>query len=276
MRVRDTELHVVTEGQGPLCLVAHGAPGVVDHNLLRNALLPLGAAGRTWVFWDHRECGRSRRQDPRGCTLENLVEDLEALRTELGAGQVDVLGHSWGGIMAQEYALRYPDRVRSLHLCATAPDLQWVATYNARVGPHEPEEYRAQIKPLYAGALPVAETARLLEQWYLATAVRQPLPAYRAALAGVQPNPRATGAFNASVRGGWSAVERLAAVTCPVLISHGVYDMIIPVSEGERLAACLPQARLHRFTASGHSPFLEEPAEFGRLLREFWGTAAAG
>lgn len=270
MRVRDTELHVVTAGSGPLCLVVHGAPGMADHSVLRHALAPLAAGGRTWVFWDHRECGRSERRDPQLCTLENLVEDMEALRAALGAAQVDVLGHSWGGVIAQEYAARYPGRLRSLHLCGTAPDLHWVDTYGGRVGPHEPAEYRAKARALFAGELPEAEADRLCEEWYLAVAVRAPSPEYRAALAGTRRNPRATAAFNRSVRGGWSAVGRLGHLTCPVLVSHGVHDRIIPAEEGRRAAANIPGARWYAFPESGHSPFLEEPAAFAALLQQFW------
>lgn len=270
IRVRDTELHVVTEGSGPLCLVVHGAPGVVDHNVLRNSFLPMGPLGRTLVFWDHRECGRSRRQDHKLCTLDNLVEDMEALREELGAGRVDVFGHSWGGIIAQEYAARYPDRLRSLHLCDTAPDLQWAATYGERVGPFEPAEYREKMKDLYAGQLPEAEADRLLEEWFLTVAVGDPRPEFRAALAGTRRNVRAIGALNASVRGGWSAQGRLQHVTAPVLVSHGAHDRIIPAADGRRAAANIPGARFVLFPRSGHSPFLEELAPFAALLREFW------
>lgn len=270
VRVRDTELHVVTEGSGPLCLVVHGAPGMVDHHVLRNALLPLGNVGRTWVFWDHRECGRSERRDHKECTLENLVEDMEALRDELDGVPVDVLGHSWGGIIAQEFAARYPDRVRSLHLVDTAPDTEWARTFAERVGPFEPAEYRANLKDLYGGRLPEAETDRLLEEWYLTTAIYDVKPEHRAFLVGVKRNPRAIGAFNYSVRGGWSVAGRLHGLKAPVLVSHGAHDRIIPVADGRRAAANIPGARFHQFAGSGHSPFMEEPAAFGDLLREFW------
>ncbi|MEF2097774.1 alpha/beta fold hydrolase [Bacillus sp. CFBP9009] len=73
------------------------------------------------IYIDQRGCGRSERGPQSTYTLENNVEDLEAIRNYLGLEKVIVLGHSYGGMVAQKYAIRYPDSVAAFLLIATSP-----------------------------------------------------------------------------------------------------------------------------------------------------------
>ncbi len=109
---RGVSLLVRTEGHGSPVVFLHGGPGA-DHSTMLS-LLPL-AAGHRLVFYDHRCNGRSRGAGVTTMTWENITADLEALRIALQIDQWAVVGHSFGGMVALEYALRYP---RSLtHLC---------------------------------------------------------------------------------------------------------------------------------------------------------------
>ena len=73
------------------------------------------------VYVDYRGTGRSQRMPPESYTLENTIDDLDALRLHLGLDRIAVLGHSHGGILAMPYALKYPDSVSHLLLVATTP-----------------------------------------------------------------------------------------------------------------------------------------------------------
>jgi proline iminopeptidase len=96
-------------GSGDPCLTMHGGLGL-DHTHLHPWLDSLG--DRLWlIFYDHRGNGRSERTEPETLTFGQFAADAEALRQELGLGEVVLLGHSYGGFIALDYALRYPESI---------------------------------------------------------------------------------------------------------------------------------------------------------------------
>jgi proline iminopeptidase len=105
-------------GQGEPLLVLHGGPGG-SHNYFLPYLLPLARNNRL-IFMDERGSGRSAKlQDPSGYTVDNMAADVEALRLAFGLTSISVLGHSFGGVVAQAYALNYPDHLSHLILAST-------------------------------------------------------------------------------------------------------------------------------------------------------------
>src|SRR5512143_784807 len=123
LQIRDVSLFVKVVGQGYPLVLMHGGPGL-DHT----SLLPLQplADQFTLIFYDHRCNGRSEGAELSSMTFENLTADADALRQELGYDQWAVLGHSFGGNVALEYALRYPQNVSHLILMDTGGDQRWV------------------------------------------------------------------------------------------------------------------------------------------------------
>src|SRR5438046_2196125 len=122
MSIRDASLFVDVVGDGYPLVLMHGGPGA-DHWSMQ-AFRP--CAGRyTVVFYDHRGNGRSRGAPVSSMTWENLTADADALRQRLGFDRWAVLGHSFGGHVALEYALRYPDSLSHLILLDTGGDSWW-------------------------------------------------------------------------------------------------------------------------------------------------------
>src|ERR671927_1770888 len=119
-----TKLFYAEVGQGRVpCLVMHGGLGF-DHTCLHPWLDPLGDVMHL-VYYDHRANGRSGRPPLETITFEQLCSDADALREHLGFEEVAVLGYSFGGCIALEYALRYPERISHLILLDTAPTLDY-------------------------------------------------------------------------------------------------------------------------------------------------------
>src|ERR1700723_1039343 len=102
----------------PVAFVIHGGPGG-DHSGFKPGMTPL-AAKMQLVYFDHRGQGRSARGDVSRYTLEENVEDMEALRLHLGLGPIVSIGTSYGGMVAMAHAARYPDAVSHLLLIVTA------------------------------------------------------------------------------------------------------------------------------------------------------------
>lgn len=120
--IRDVSLFVETIGSGYPLLLMHGGPGA-DHWTL--APFRRLADRFTLVFYDHRCNGRSTGAPVESMTWENLTADADALRKSLGFEKWAVLGHSFGGHVALEYALRYPDSLSHLVLLDTGGDSHW-------------------------------------------------------------------------------------------------------------------------------------------------------
>ena len=122
LRIRDASLFVEVVGHGYPLLLMHGGPGA-DHW----TLLPFrrSADQFTLIFYDLRCNGRSVGAPVSSMTWENLTADADALRQKLGLERWAVLGHSFGGQVALEYALHYPDSLSHLVLLDTGGDSHW-------------------------------------------------------------------------------------------------------------------------------------------------------
>jgi proline iminopeptidase len=113
-------IYYMTVGRGAPLLIVHGGPGA-SHDYFLPYLLPLARHNRL-IFIDERGSGKSEYlQDPKGYTVENMVEDVEAVRQGLALGRISLLGHSYGGVLAQAYALKYQSNLTHLILASTFP-----------------------------------------------------------------------------------------------------------------------------------------------------------
>jgi proline iminopeptidase len=111
-------IYYQTIGQGAPLMIVHGGPGVA-HDYLMPYLLPL-ARGNKLIFIDERGSGRSEKlEDATQYTVENVVEDVESVRQALHLGKISLMGHSYGGVLAQAYAFKYQQNLTHLVLGGT-------------------------------------------------------------------------------------------------------------------------------------------------------------
>ena len=105
-------------GKGEPLMIVHGGPGA-SHDYFLPYLLPLARTNKV-IFIDERGSGRSEKlQNVSKYTVESMVEDVEAVRQALGLGKINLLGHSYGGVLAQAYALKYQKNLSHLILGST-------------------------------------------------------------------------------------------------------------------------------------------------------------
>ena len=120
MAVENAELYYREIGQGQTIIILHGGPDF-DHTYLLPDLDRLSDSFRL-IYYDQRGRGKSADNvQPEDVTIQSDIEDLERLRGYFQLESVAILGHSWGGLLAMEYAIRHPDRVSHLILMNTAP-----------------------------------------------------------------------------------------------------------------------------------------------------------
>lgn len=264
-----TDLWWTSDGAGPTLLLVHGGLGL-DHSYLRAGYLPLADRVRI-VSFDQRGCGRS--PDPTDwntADYQDWVTDIDAVRHAAGATRPILVGHSFGGVLALEYALRWPDRVAGLILTGAYPVLDYIET---AVGHAMAKATPAQQQALMAGlSAPFADDAALARFAEEAGALyfHRPTAALQDALRAIRWRGAA---MNRTLHHWLPAIDlraRLSAIRCPVLIASGTDDWIAPTTVAtDRLHAGLTHADRVDFSASGHFPFLEEPAAFQAAVTDW-------
>ena len=116
----NAQLYFREVGQGPPVLILHGGPDF-DQNYLLPDMDRLSGSFRL-IYYDPRGRGKSGENvRPEDVSIASEIEDVEAVRAYFQLESTVVLGHSWGGLLAMEYAVRHPGRVSHLILMNTAP-----------------------------------------------------------------------------------------------------------------------------------------------------------
>ena len=260
--LNDTELFYVEVGEGLPCLVMHGGLGG-DHSSLHPWLDPLGDVMRL-VYYDHRGNGRSGRPRSESITFEQLCADAVALREHLGFEEIAVLGYSFGGFVALEYALRYPERISHLILLDTAPTFDYEEEIEANA--RRKGATQEQLEALDASAEDEGESWRLwkvIEPLYFCT--------FDADLAErvmgkTVISVEAADAGDAIIEG-WDLTPRLGEISAPTLILVGRDDFVCPPSQAKIMHEGIPNSELAVFENSGHFTHVEEPEAFFDAVR---------
>jgi len=270
--VDGAQLYCRAVGEGPPIVVLHGGPDF-DHTYLLPELDRL-ADGFRLVYYDQRGRGRSSGSvEPDEVGIESEIADLDVVRQRLGSESVAILGHSWGGVLAMEYATRHPDRVSHLILLNTAPASAEDAVVFRRHlqrarPPGDVEQLQAIASSVGYGAGELeAETAYYRLHFRIAlrdpVLLEQVVGRLRAHFAeGDVLKARAIeqrlydDTWN---REGYDLVPRLQTLEVPTLVLHGADDFV-PVALAARIARALPNGRLSVLEGCGHFAYLEAPS----------------
>jgi proline-specific peptidase len=277
-------------GKGTPLLVLHGGPGA-SHDYFLPYLLPLARRFRV-VFIDERGSGRSEQlEDPKGYTVEAMVDDVEAVRKALDLGQMDLLGHSFGGVVAQAYALKHGEHLKHVVLSSTFHSTKQLNLAFDKMKEKMTPEVRKEIaklekEGLYGKGTPW-EKGRYPERYmklawgdgyfsYLYQ--RRPDPNY---------DPTSVGHMSWDLyREMWGShgefvvdgnlvsveyTEKLASLRVPTLITVGDHDQVDPAI-AEEMSKSIPGSKLVVLPAAGHLTFVDQPRLYLEAVEGFLGA----
>jgi len=242
-------LHYERVGEGPRLLYCNGSGTTLDSS---RPLLNMMSAQFELLAFDYRGMGRSATViEP--YAMADVAADVAALLDAVGWDQTALAGLSYGGMVAQEFAVTFPDRIDRLALLATSPGGAF-ASY--------PLETLADLSALERGlrSLNLADR-RWTAEWFdahpedaaLVTTLAADMPAEETA-------DQARGRlFQLQARKGHDVLDRLHRVTCPTFVGSGRYDDIAPVANGQAIVDRITDATLHVYQ-SGHLFLLQDPA----------------
>ncbi len=276
VNVGDCELYVEEEGKGLPVVLIHGGPGAT-HHYFHPSLSQAKDFAKT-IYYDQRGCGLSDYVAGEGYTVDQAVEDLESLRKALKIEKWVFLGHSYGGLLAQCYAIKYPENIAGLVLVCSHPgflDINFL-DFLKRQNEYLTEPERKRIKEIHASYIAKELT------------VDQTL-------------------YNAFLNGDWKrqhfyrpSKERLSQIAfyewkhdtdfndvmsqdsrkinikgafenCPIptILIEGKWDLSASLDKPAIFRKNHPRSQLFIFENSGHCPFADETERFFQVLGDF-------
>lgn len=255
IQLKDVRLYYEAHGEGePLVLI----PGFGAGLWIWYKQIPAFAEQFHTITFDPRGVARSEQRDE-PLSIRTIADDIAGLLDALGIDSAHILGASFGGFVAQEFALAYPAMTRSLILCCTSfggphhvpPTPETLAAIASTKGLNTQERVRENL--LLAFSREYVERERAEVERVIELRAGNPVPEY-VYLHQLQ----AAMAFNAE--------PSVARIEAPTLVITGDADIIVPHENSRRLAARIPGAQLRIIEGGSHTFFIERAAEFNRAV----------
>lgn len=249
-----TDVYYERRGSGPRLLYCNGSGATLDS--VRPLLAGLSASFDLLAF-DYRGMGASAEvREP--YTMADLAGDVAGLLDSVGWDRAALAGLSFGGMVAQEFAVTHPDRLDRLALLATSPGGGF-ASYPLDRLAELPAGERAQRTLLLSDRRWTAEwLAEHPDQAALAAGAE---PGH----AAETPTQTRGRLLQLAARRGHDVLGRLHRISCPTFVGSGRYDEIAPVANGQAIADRVPGATLHTYEG-GHLFLLQDPQAWPDLI----------
>lgn len=276
-----TWYRVVGEGEEPgklPLLLLHGGPGAA-HDYLES-LEAMADTGRRVIFYDQLGCARSSipESKPEMWTVELYIDEINTLRDALGLDRIHLLGQSWGGMLAMEYALTQPPGLESMTVASSpASMVQWVEEANRLREELPPDVQQTLLRHEAAGTTNSPEYEEAMMAFYRRHVCRvDPMPEYvQRTFASIAKNPEVYYTMNGpsefhvvGTLKEWNIIPRLGEIRVPTLVTSGRFDEATPLI-AETVRSGIPGAEGVIFAESSHMPHAEEPERYMRVLDEF-------
>jgi 3-oxoadipate enol-lactonase len=218
-------------------------------------------AGYRCVLFDNRDVGQTDESPVAAYTIKQLADDAAGLLKQLGIKQAHIVGESMGGMIAQELAINYPERVRSLTLVCT-----WSRS----------EPFHKALSESWKNArrkLTLEESFQTFGLWLFSSRFYENPEAEPMFLAEVRanPHPQSVAAFARQ----WDAIltqntqDRLGSITASTHVIAGDHDMMAPLRLSRIIAEKIPGAKLTVCPESAHVLAFENPAAFNPVALDF-------
>ena len=266
-----------SRAHGTPVFLLHGGPGSTHENFFEVLKL---SKDREVIVYDQIGCGRSSRIAGKHWTLKTFVEELNDLRKALGYETIDLLGHSWGTMLAAEYYFTYPKHVRAVIFSSPCLDARAWSADAQRLLKQMPALHQRTVARALKTKKFEGKSFTAANEAYYDNFVRRFVPKgkkkpYSSKLASVG------FAFDGYLKM-WGPVEFIATgslknfdrakdlprVKVPTLFTCGRYDEATPETVWAQ-AQTTPGSEFHVFERSSHQPTLEQPREYVQTMRKF-------
>ncbi len=271
--INGTSLFYKAMGSGDPIVVLHGGPGF-DHRQFLPYIWELAANHRV-ILYDQRGTGLSSGPvDSMSINIDTFIADIEGIREAFGIETINLLGHSWGGILAMHYGIRFPERLNSLILCSTAASVESFtemrATYSANREPGDEE----LLEEIYSSDEYQSGDPGAIEKFW--RVYFKPYFKDHSLVSGLDllftentiKNSNAVAGYILKSIGDFELHEDLKVVNCPTLVIHGDADPM-PVKYAQKIHESIKGSQLVIAKDSGHWLFVDATETFRSSILEF-------
>ena len=269
----DLDLTENTFNKEPLVIV-HGGP-VMDQSYLLPHLLTLSEDYQL-IFYDQRACGRSAIEvDSATMNLDGFVEDIELLRKELGFEKINLLGHSWGGLLATMYGIKYSQNLDKLILSnSMAPSaMDWMNEGQKVAAANTPQDAADTQAIINSGDLQSDDPREAIRSLMLLGFRHQVYDTASLSLLNLyvpedyMARSAVFGLLGPELQG-YDLYAELGNITVPTLLVYGEIEHA-PEIFTDKMLERIPDARLEIIKEAGHFPFIEQPGRFRKRVLDF-------
>ena len=273
--INGTKLYIKTMGAGEPIVMVHDGPGF-NHLFFLPQFKEL-AKHYKLIFYDQRASGKSSAEaDSNSINMATFVEDLEGIRKFFGLKKMNLFGHSWGGLIAMNYAIKYPQNLGSLILSNSIPPTPSLRsamfmTLSKRATKEEGSEYR---KITSSKEFKEKDPVVMAKFYKLLFAPSFYNKKYVDSLNILLPQDNEEKArllaflFRDTTLTNYDILTQLNVIKCPTLIISGDFD-IMPQRSNEQIHKAIKNSKLVILKNCGHFPFVEDKKEYFKVLENF-------
>ncbi|MBO3698191.1 alpha/beta fold hydrolase [Roseivirga sp. E12] len=274
LKINGSDVFYKTMGDGEPLLVVHGGP-VLDHSYLLPHFKELSKDYKL-IFYDQRAAGKSSLNvDATTMTLDGFAEDIEILRETLGLAKINLLAHSWGGLIAMKYALQYDQNLDHLILSnSMAPSaVDWQAESQVVAQKTTKEDQDKLNNLTSSGLLRTEDPSEAIQEMMMIS-----YKVHMYDIANIEKlqlyipkdfilRSQKYGSLNADMVG-YDLYDQLVGVKTPTLIMYGETEPAVDL-HANRMAESFADSELYIVQKSGHFPFVEAKEDYLNKVRSF-------
>lgn len=273
LEINGTSTYYRIMGEGPVILFVHGGP-VLDHSYFLPYLESL-AEDHKLVFYDQRASGRSGLEvDTASMTIKGFAADIESVRRELDLGKIHVLGHSWGGLLAIQYAHDYPEQINGLILSnSIPPDAETWRQESTIVALNATPEDSIKRRAIVSSGMIQQDPTRAIRALMLLSQRAQfhnPDMVEGLNLYIPEDYQKRSAIFGLAYQdvSSYNLTPELSRLSVPTLLIYGKSEPGASLS-APVLDSLIPSSRLELLDECGHFPFIEQPEQYEELVVDF-------
>ncbi len=267
--INGTQLYTKIMGKGEAIVILHGGPGM-DHTYFLPQMAELAKTHKLILF-DQRVSGRSSLDvDSSAITMRRFIDDIEEIRKTFKLEKMNLMGHSWGGLLAMFYGINYPQNLKSLIILNSTPAS---SELTAKAMPRLTREDSLQrVEVLNSNAFKNRESVAFekLFRIHFRSAF------YDRSLADSLTLTFQPGFAETSVKlqnlykdiASYDIHDDLSKINCPTLVVHGDHDDI-PLESSQKIHESISKSKFVLLKNCGHFPFIETPDELFKTIRDF-------
>lgn len=257
-----------TPGPATPVIVANGGPGLSHVYMLQNDVWTRLSHNRQIVFYDQRGTGKSKNVKPDASWgMDAQVADMEAVRAKFGFQKFNLVGDSYGGLLAMAYAAAHPEHIQKLILSdSAAPAWKDIVRVLPDVFPDVLEQIAAREKSNASNPDPADQ--RIRDHFLMLFYSEANRDTYLAGVKDLESVPQVSAAVQKATKT-LDLTPELPKFKFPTMVITGRFDMNVTPVTAWNIYKAIPGAKFVVFEKSGHLPSYEEPDKYVQVVEAF-------